>query len=210
MSPAKKIIMFRKLVGAAILACALWWLAGWIMEPSAIWGAVFTGLVVLVLLFVWLGARASSAFDDTQEQGTALSEHDPQQLMTGHPGGVLSAPDLTAHSPAARSAIQKDLAPAAAMGRESVHALPATAVRIFASVADGQNHGWDFGDVRGSFGGDAIHTWARHADITDGVQGAAVWEFDGLSPAGAPAVVPETIRVFGRLRYRRADPAATP
>ena len=67
-------------------------------------------------------------------------------------------------------------------------------VRMFASLEDAKNHGWSFEEEIGSFDGKPLFRVAsfhgRH------------WVFDGLSSQVFNPSLAETVRVFGRLKYK--------
>lgn len=66
--------------------------------------------------------------------------------------------------------------------------------RGFASIEDAINLGWEFKDHIGSIGQQKIYKLATFK--------GGLWEFDGLSHELHPAIIPENIRLFGRLQYQ--------
>ena len=76
-------------------------------------------------------------------------------------------------------------------------------VRAYSSVKEARTRGWSFGPDAGSFQGDTIPAWAQ----VDGQR----FFFAGLAPVGGLPIVPDDVRLFGRLRYQlQASSSATP
>lgn len=75
-------------------------------------------------------------------------------------------------------------------------------VRAYASVQEARELGWVFGPQQGFFGGESVPAWAE-------CEGRR-FVFDGLASGNTlSGVVPEHVRVFGRLRYVQPTANAT-
>lgn len=71
-------------------------------------------------------------------------------------------------------------------------------IRVFASSEDGGRHGWTFQEKIGRLGASDLYLWAEF-------QGKK-WKYDGLNGEDRDVVVPEDMRLFGKVRYLACDP----
>lgn len=74
-------------------------------------------------------------------------------------------------------------------------------VRAYSSIGEARSRGWSFGPHAGQFQGDTIPAWAQ----VDGQR----FFFAGLAPAGGMPIVPDDVRLFGRLRYQLSADSAS-
>ena len=74
--------------------------------------------------------------------------------------------------------------------------VPPPGIRLFASVEEAASHGWEMGPARSHYEGRPIPSWAEKAGQR--------FIFDGLQTGTMHDTIPDTVRVFGRLRYIRA------
>lgn len=80
--------------------------------------------------------------------------------------------------------------------------IPATSrpsVRSFVSLKEAAEHGWAFGESQGTYDGHPIPLWAE--------MGGERFVYERLTDPHPAGVVPEQVRLFGRLRYVLADKA---
>lgn len=66
-------------------------------------------------------------------------------------------------------------------------------IRVFGSLEDGQRHGWSFEEEIGRLGTTTLYLWAEFE--------GKKWRYDGLNASTNDAVIPEDMRVFGKVRY---------
>ena len=72
-------------------------------------------------------------------------------------------------------------------------------IRVFGSMEDGQRHGWTFQEQVGHLGETPLYLWAEFQDKK--------WKYDGLNGDDRDVVVPEEMRLFGKVRYLACEPA---
>lgn len=72
-------------------------------------------------------------------------------------------------------------------------------IRVFGSLEDGQRHGWTFEEKVGDLGKAPVYLWAQF-------QGKK-WKYDGLNGEAKDAIIPEEMRLFGKMRYLACEPA---
>lgn len=84
-------------------------------------------------------------------------------------------------------------------GNPIVH-LTSDQIRVFGSMEDGQRHGWIFQEEVGHLGEAPLYLWAEF-------QGKK-WKYDGLNGEDRDVVIPEEMRLFGKVRYLACEPIA--
>ena len=75
-------------------------------------------------------------------------------------------------------------------------------IRAFASQQDAESHGWNFEEQIGSYAGAPLFRVA----IFKGVR----WVFDGLSSQVFNPSLAESVRLFGRLKYKQQSDESAP
>lgn len=70
-------------------------------------------------------------------------------------------------------------------------------IRVFGSLEDGQRHGWSFEEEIGRLGSTTLYLWAEFE--------GKKWRYDGLNASNNDAVIPEDMRVFGKVRYTESE-----
>lgn len=76
------------------------------------------------------------------------------------------------------------------------------AVRSYSSVEEALANGWSFGKTKAHYEDRPVPEWAMYEGDRFG--------FDGLDAGMTAGVVPENVRLFGRLRYKREILAPIP
>lgn len=73
-------------------------------------------------------------------------------------------------------------------------------IRVFGSLEDGQRHGWSFQEEIGRLGSTTLYLWAEFE--------GKKWKYDGLNASNNDAVIPEDMRIFGKVRYTVSEVAS--
>ena len=169
----------------------------------ACWLIVRMGFVLSLFVLIWTDVIDPDGFIARFRRWRARHQA-ANTLLPPQSGTSLSAPDASASSAASAAAsvpasTWAKLSPAAARERAAAmeKAVLETSAKVYASLLDAVQHGWAFERPVGQFEEAPIYQYA----IANGVR----WEFDGLAPSLFNPVVPDAVRIFGRLRYRRLD-----
>lgn len=200
----------RSLMITIALATGLWWVAGFLIpQTPQWWGLGFSVGLILCMWLMWAELRADGEKELKDEMTRRSNERDGDLNRPTRPGYAprpYTALDQT-QEPLVQS--PRAVAPLATSGQDVVAHLRAGAIRVFASMDDAIKHGWSFFDQIGMLGDQPLYRSAKKvaAEDKESAQNVSeVWVFDGLVGQDPAGIVPETIRVFGKMRYRLASP----